>query len=373
MQSPAQYSPDDFTAVGLYDPKAHADTGRLDLLHWLTEQGFTLDELVHAEKIDALGSIAGDRMLVPGQLIGKDEAAALAGIDNDRLEALSIALGYVPIDASPAGEVGYTETDAATFAAFAAIEELFTPEEAIALLRVFGASLTRMAEASVSLFLSDVESQHIAEKGSELDLAVKVRDATAILDGMMTLFDPVMRRQVMQAIERTRQATIGFEERFVYRYAIGFVDLVGFTSRSDEMSGRELARFLRDFEARAFDAVTSSGGRVVKLIGDEVMFATTRPAEACAAAQGLMAAFDAPGGEVLPRGGLAYGDVLVRGGDYYGSTVNLASRLADEAVPQEVLVNQDLVEAAVDNEFVAAGRRMVRGFDTPVDVWSLRA
>ncbi len=187
---------------------------------------------------------------------------------------------------------------------------------------------------------------------------------------MVARLDAVMRRQVLQAIERTRRATIGLDERFVYRYAIGFVDLVGFTSLSGDLPPPELARFLRDFEHRAFDSVHAAGARVVKLIGDEVMFVATEPQSACTAARGLMDAFTGADG-VLPRGAIAYGDVLVRGGDYYGSVVNLAARLVDEAVPQEVLVTDELASAAPECSFVPAGRRMVRGFTDPISVHSV--
>ena len=63
--------------------------------------------------------------------------------------------------------------------------------------------------------------------------------------------------------------------------------------------------------------------------------------------------------------------MLVRGGDYYGSIVNLASRLVDEAVPQEVLVTAEFADAAPGCRFLPAGRRMVRGFPAPVTVWSM--
>ena len=365
-------TPDEYRNAGLYDAGEDA-VGRLELLEWLSESGFSLEELVSANRHNGLATIASDRMLVPTDLLGRDESIDRSGLTPDRFDEISTAFGYVPLAISPDDEIGYTEEDLEAFAMLAAFEVMFSPEEALALVRVFGASLSRIAEASVSLFLSDVESRHIAARGTELELSMKAQEATATLSGLTTVFEPVLRRQVMQAIERTRRATIDSFERLVYRYAIGFVDLVGFTSVSGEMAGSELAGFLRDFEARAFDAVTKTGALVVKLIGDEVMFAATDPADACRAALELMDAFAGSGRHVLPRGGVAYGDVLVRGGDYYGSTVNLASRLADEAVPQEVLVSSSVVEAATDCAFLPAGRRKIRGFADPVPAWSIDA
>ena len=153
--------------------------------------------------------------------------------------------------------------------------------------------------------------------------------------------------------------------------AVLFTDLVGFTELSSTMGTSELTDFIRDFEARTYDIVLRAGARVVKLIGDEVMFVTVDVDAACRAASALMEGFAVVDERVVPRGGVAFGDVLVRGGDYYGPVVNLASRLVDEAVPEEVLVTAEVQRTASDTAFDEGGRRMVKGFPTPVRVYSL--
>jgi adenylate cyclase len=130
------------------------------------------------------------------------------------------------------------------------------------------------------------------------------------------------------------------------------------------------------FEGSAYDIVTSHGGRVVKLIGDEVMFVVLEPQEACEIALALVDRFAEGGAKVTPRGGLAVGEILTRGGDYYGPVVNLASRIAELAVPNEILVSEE-VRARVERtptplKFDAAGRRMLKGFDEPVELFALR-
>ena len=73
-------------------------------------------------------------------------------------------------------------------------------------------------------------------------------------------------------------------------------------------------------------------------------------------------------------GGMVFGEVLFRHGDYYGPVVNLAARLVDAAIPGEALVDRSVVEALKDDDdltFEPAGRRMLKGFDVPVGVWSL--
>ena len=364
-------SPEEFTAAGLYDPESDATTGRLELLHWLAEFGFTVEEMRKGLEVDSLGAMVGDRLLVPGERLTRAEAIEIAGIGERPFDENVTAFGLQAIAGAPPGEVGITHEEAEAIGAFNALGEMFTDDETVSFLRVVGASLSRIADAGVSLFLADVESRMVLDGSSQLELAQSVERGTRLMDGFAQRLDPILRRQMLQAIERSRRTMINPTERFVYRYALGFVDLVGFTSISRDMHARELSEFLRDFEGRAYDVVTGEGARVVKLIGDEVMFAASDAAAACRAGNALMRGFGEAHEQVFPRGGIAYGDVLVRGGDYYGAVVNLASRLVDEAVPLEMLVTEPLADAAVGCSFEPAGRRMVKGFSEPISVRSL--
>ena len=139
------------------------------------------------------------------------------------------------------------------------------------------------------------------------------------------------------------------------------------------MSPRELAAVIERFaEETAYDVATARDGRVVKLIGDEVMFVTVDPAAACDIGLTLFERF-ADDVAVTPRGGLAYGDLLLRGGDYYGSVVNLAARVAQIAVPNELLVTIDMAAAlaGAPMRVEPAGKRMLKGFDEPVALASV--
>jgi class 3 adenylate cyclase len=368
---PKMLSVEEFIAAGIYDPETQATSGRLELLQWLDTRGFTLAEMVQGASDDVLGAMV-DRRLVRGDRLTGDEAASVARIARDSLDKGVRTFGLTRIESSPPGEVGVTADEAQAIGLFDGLGVMFSDEEVASFLRVIGSSLARIGEAGVSLFLADVESKLLVDGSSELVLAQAVEEAIGLIDELAEGLDPLLRRHFLQAIERSRRSTVNHTERFRYRYAVGFVDLVGFTAISGEMDARTLSAFLRDFEGRAHDVVTSAGARVVKLIGDEVMFAANDPAAACIAASELMIGFATEHEHVLPRGGLAYGDVLVRGGDYYGPVVNLASRLVDEAVPQELLVTNELAQATTACQFEPAGRRMVKGFAEPISVQSLR-
>ena len=364
---------EEFIAAGLYDPEADATTGRLELLRWLQEVGFTVAEMREGLAADSLGAMVGDRILVPGERLARSEAVEVAGIDGRAFDEIVTAFGLHPIAGAPPGEIGITRDEAEVVAGFDAVGQMFSDDESLSFLRVVGSSLSRIADAAVSMFLADVESRMLIDGSSQLELAQSVERGTQQMVGFAERLDPILRRQLLQSIERSRRTMINPTERFAYRYAVGFVDLVGFTSVSQGMDARELSGFLRDFEGRAYDVVTGEGARVVKLIGDEVMFAASDAAAACRAGNALMRGFGAEHEQVFPRGGLAFGEVLVRGGDYYGAIVNLASRLVDEAVPLEMLVTESLADAAVGCSFEPAGRRMVKGFSEPITVRSLRS
>jgi class 3 adenylate cyclase len=362
---------EDFEAAGLYDPAVDSRTGRLDLLEWLDAQGFTITDMQRAHDAVSVGlvSLATDRRLLGGEILTRREAIDLARLSAEDFDELVTAIGLLPIPGAPDGEIGFTAEDATMLAASSVFALLLSRDEAMAIVRVIGSSVARIGEALVSMFLQNIESPHVKSGGSELVHAQQSYEAVGMLDTDFGVqLSRMLQRHTMQAVDRTRRAGPGSEERFDFPFAIGFVDLVGFTATSATMSHQELGQFLGDFEGRAHDVATAAGARVVKLIGDEVMFVSTDADAACRAASGLMSGFDFAGGHVLPRGALAYGNVLLRGGDYFGSVVNLASRLVDEAMPQELLVSDDLAKAATRCEFAPAGRRMVKGFPDPIPV-----
>src|SRR5580698_1478182 len=136
--------------------------------------------------------------------------------------------------------------------------------------------------------------------------------------------------------------------------------MVGFTLLSQHLSNEELAAVVRRFEEISHDIVTGARGRVVKMIGDEVMFVVESPA--AAARIGLDLADAYADDDLLSdvRVGLSVGPVLVRDGDYFGPTVNLAHRIVNIGNPGTVVMSDDfhtaLMQEAPD-EFTAQALR----------------
>jgi adenylate cyclase len=145
---------------------------------------------------------------------------------------------------------------------------------------------------------------------------------------------------------------------------VGFADLVSYTQLSQRLPQRELGVLVQRFEGLASDVVTAGGGRVIKTIGDEVLFTTDDPVSGAVIALSLSEAMAVD--DVVPdvRVGLAHGTVLRSLGDVYGPTVNLASRLTSLAQPGTVVTDPStgaVLARNLDLVLVPQRARQVRG------------
>lgn len=146
---------------------------------------------------------------------------------------------------------------------------------------------------------------------------------------------------------------------------VGFVDLVSYTSLSREMNERNLAKLVKHFEQRCAEVIAVGGGRIIKTVGDEVMYLVESPQDGARIALTLSKLISED--PLLPeaRVSFVWGRVLPRLGDIYGPTVNLASRLVALTEPGVVLTDSSTAEALEgDSKFVLIpqGVRNVRGF-----------
>lgn len=119
------------------------------------------------------------------------------------------------------------------------------------------------------------------------------------------------------------------------------------------------------FETAVLDTVVAHGGRVIKNLGDEILFVIDDPASAAEATLQLQDAFTAE--DTLPQvhAGLAFGPVLYRGGDVFGPVVNIAARLASLARKGTIRVDQAMATELADaKQFTLSARapRRVRGY-----------
>jgi adenylate cyclase len=365
----------EYERAGLYAPGAPGAADRLAVLDWLVEdQGFTVEEIAEGAPVGTLNRLAADRAINPGPRITLDELVARSAMSPERIGEILRAAG-LPVPARDAA--AFSPDDVETFAVFGLGLELLGERPTLQFTRVMGAALAGIAEAAVRLFLVNKEDPLYEERAGELAHAKANLDGIRALREVPRAMDGLFLSHVEIALRRSRESRTGDRSPHTARLAVGFVDLVGFTPLSSELPVAELAALVDEFEDQAFDLVADNDGRIVKFIGDEVMFVMLTSADACDVALRLVDAFSGSDSLVTPRGGIATGDLLSRGGDYYGPVVNLASRIAELAVPYEILTTT-AVRAEVDDfdarfSFDPAGRRNLKGFAEPVELYSVHS
>jgi adenylate cyclase len=325
-----------------------------------------LDAIMGSE--DALEQLM-NRVLQPGPRVTMDEVVARTGLTREQIDRIRRAGGItILLEEDPA----FTEADVETFQLFALGSSVFGESPLLGFVRVAATSLARIAEAAVSLFATRVERELTEQHASPEVQAKAELQATQLLAATGAVLDPTFRIHAGIAIKRmvrARERASTFETGHL---AVGFVDLVGFTSFSEHLSAARLGDVIDEFEGLAYDVVTDHDARVVKLIGDAVMFVALEVDAACEVALTLIEHFRDDDHPVTPRGGIACGEMLIRAGDYYGPIVNVASRASELAVPYEILVTQPVVEqAGAAYRFEPAGRRALKGFSEPVQLASL--
>jgi adenylate cyclase len=288
--------------------------------------------------------------------LDRDEVSAAAGVPELEARALWNALGF-PVVAP--GEKAFTRRDVEALRSAVALREggLVDDDTLLVLARSMGQGLARMAEAHVDVFRELAGGMSVEEA-----TATAVYAADEVLPLLEQLVVHVWRRQFAAAAGR---ALASATQEGQPQLAVGFVDIVDFTASTRTWDTATLERLLERFERETSLRVTAVGGRVVKTLGDAVMYVADDALSAVEVALDTVAAHAAADDLPDVRAGVARGPVLERLGDVFGQPVNLASRLVDEARPRSVLVDAELAEQlAADGSYALRRlrRRSVRGY-----------
>ncbi len=286
----------------------------------------------------------------------RDEVAEAVGIPEPEARSLWNAMGFA--EPSPT-EKAFTRLDVEALRTALAFAEsgIVSADTVLVLARSMGQELARTAEAQVDVFRS-------ATAGLEPDevMAAATPLAAEMVPMLEQLVVHVWRRQFAASAARAFAAV---DRDGQPQTAVGFVDLVDFTASTQQWDASTLERTLERFERETALRVTAVGGRVVKTLGDAVLYVTDDPGLAVEVALRTVEAHRED--DELPdvRAGVAFGPLLVRLGDVFGTPVNLASRLTDEARPRSVLVDQATADALADDgayDLKRLRRRSVRGY-----------
>lgn len=292
-------------------------------------------------------SATNDAVLGKPELTSSDVNAA-TGVSMEQAGRLWQALGFPKVRAD---EQAFGTRDVATlrFAASLFEEQQLDVETLTQMARATGQALARVAHMHALSIASEVEAVTRSTEFNDNEAADRV---AALAESVVRDHEPfltyIWRRHLASAISQTVAAASANESNSD-QVVVGFADLVDFTTLSRQLSELELCRVVTRFEAIAYEQVPDRGGRIVKTIGDEVMFAHVDPASAAETALALSEACARD--ETVPevRVGLAVGPALAWEGDLFGNTVNLASRLVGVARPSTVIVSGDLAASLEGN------------------------
>ena len=219
---------------------------------------------------------------------------------------------------------------------------------AVSLLRAQSYLADRLVLWQVEALVEDAGRRlKLDDTGARLVVLDHIAEVAGLLEGQLVY---AWRRQLAALVERMHVEVAGrtVEESagdtLPLPRALGFVDMVSFTSSSARLSPHELAALVQGFEFTARDVITSHGARVVKTIGDAVLFAADDVTTAARVALALLSAIHARPDLLPVRGSVVWGRVISRSGDVFGPVVNLAARLVDVAPPDTILMDPSTSE-----------------------------
>ncbi|GAB3666621.1 adenylate/guanylate cyclase domain-containing protein [Actinocorallia lasiicapitis] len=307
-----------------------------------------------------------EELLLGGQMrYTRLDAARLTGVPLAFTERLWRSFGFPsPPDDVPA----FTEGD---LEALRRIKDLLDREvmgaesEEVMLrqVRAVGQTMAKLAEWQSSILTNALGDSTSLDEGS---MRVIGELAEEFLAEMEPLLVHAWRRQLAAAGARALASAANESDSLPGRppIAVGFADMVSFTAMSRELGEVELGRIVERFEETAADIVAVHGGRLVKTLGDEVLYSAEDPLVGVEI--GLAIAEAVQNETEVPdvRVGMAYGPVLPLMGDIFGTTVNMASRLTSIARPGTLVADPALAEAVEGKdgyELVRIVRRPVRG------------
>ena len=329
------------------------------LLTFLADLGVAPERIVRADQDGGLGALIVDAATGSPPTVSFEEAARLAGMTVSEAAVAWRALGFAdPAVSFPAmrpEEVAVLELIGSVGPG------LLGPAATLTLARILGETTSRIADAVVDAFRSEVEAPQRVAGGSYGEVVQTYADLVGTsLPQLQAAAGACLRRHLVTAAAAAW--TLQDDETAPRRdLVVSFADLVGWTALARTVTPGHLVELVQRFERHVAEAATAHGTRIVKLLGDGAMLVSQNANDACAFGLQLVAAVDADGALPAVRVGIAAGPVLTLNGDYHGPVVNLAARLAAVASPSSVLTDEQTCARAHSVSFGRATTHELRG------------
>lgn len=287
------------------------------------------------------------------------EVASAAGVTVDEIRRLWRALGFAEVN----DDTVYTRGDVeAVLRVFSTVDSgAITFDTAVKLVRALGQTMSKLADWEVATLLDRVEELAKAEDGSRMD------SAAHLLEQVNPAFEELLvyawRRHLAAAVARMEALGDADEDLHTTHVSVGFADIVSFTALSNTLDEDSIGDLVEVFEARCSDVVNNLGGRVIKSIGDSVLFVADRAQAGVEIGEGIIRVIGRDPRMPDVRVGVASGSVVTRMGDVFGPPVNMAARLTAVARRNRIIIDQataDLLPEPFITRRLPA--RPVRGF-----------
>ncbi len=345
---------------------------RAELIEWLLEQGIAADEISGALTPMLLPArrLMGD----DGSYVSAREISEAAGMDLVLLQRVQRAIGLASFD-DPDAVVHMRADGVAASHAQRFVEIGLHPDHVVQVVRILAEGLSHAAEVMRYTALATV----LEPNSTELEIAKR---SQALSSQIAPRLGPMVQAMLFMQLRHSMETeAVNLSERAAgvplpgaRQVTVAFADLVGFTRLGEAVPPEELVQ-LADRLADLARDVAVPPVRLIKTIGDAVMFVCPDPAPLLDAVLKLVDITDSDNDFPRLRAGLAAGSAVSRAGDWYGSPVNAASRVTGVARPGAVLAAESVREAVGDGNgfcWSDAGARHLKGIRGEVKLFRAR-
>ena len=290
------------------------------------------------------------------------EVSTETGVTIEEARRLWRALGFP----EHGTETAFTRADAEAVSTLVEVvaSGLIDFDLGVNLTRAVGQTMARLADWEVASLVQRVEELEAGDQAT----GSRIGSAMRIVEEFNGPFEQLMlyawRRHLAAAVARVEALGANEEDLHTTQITVGFADIVSFTALSNQLTEARIGDLVELFESRCADVVASQRGRVIKSIGDAVLFVNDDPIRAYDTAQGIINVVGRDSRMPDVRVGLATGSVVMRLGDVFGPPVNMASRLTAVARRNRIIIDAATATLLPEDQFETRRlpARPVRGF-----------
>jgi adenylate cyclase len=224
--------------------------------------------------------------------------------------------------------------------------------------------MARLADWEVATLVPKLDEAEAGPSATGSRLGAAIKMVEAVNGPFEALLVYAWRRHLAAAVSRVEALAGADEDLKTTEVTVGFADIVQFTALSNQIGEERIGDLVEVFESRCSDVVAAQHGRIIKSLGDSVLFVTNGAEDAVAVAEGIINVIGRDAKMPDVRLGLATGPVVLRMGDVYGPPVNLAARLTTVARRNRVIIDARTAELlpVADFETRSLPARPLRGF-----------